>query len=96
VNRAISRHRRVLAEIAAMTRLRAEPPPPDRTDEPDARLWDAVRRLPRTQAAAIALWSIDGYTLAEVGEVLGCSDETARTHLRRARERLARELEADG
>lgn len=92
VNRAISRHRRLLTEVAAIARLRTEPPP-EHAAPTDEAVWAAVRRLPRRQAAAIALWSVSGYTLAEIGEVLGCSEETARTHLRRARQRLAEDLE---
>lgn len=95
VNRAISRHRRLVTKFAALARLRSEQPmlsPPPTDDGP---VWAAVQSLPRTQAAAVVLWSIEGYTLAEIGEVLGCSEETARTHLRRARQRLADILEVD-
>lgn len=94
VNRAISVHRRLVAEVAALGRVRAARPPqvegPDRAR--DDRLWAAVRQLPRTQAAAVVLWAVEGLTLAEIGEVLGCSAETARTHLRRARARLGATL----
>jgi DNA-directed RNA polymerase specialized sigma24 family protein len=38
---------------------------------------------------------VEPLTFAEIGEVLGCSGETARTHLRRARERLATTLESE-
>lgn len=92
INRAISRHRRVLAEVAALTRVRADTAAAGSDVEPDDDLWRAVRALPRRQAAAIVLSAVSGFTLAEIGEVLGCSAETARTHLRRARERLAHNL----
>ena len=91
VNRAISRHRRLLAEAAALLRL-------GRVNEwqedscGDDELWAAVRRLPRRQAVALIL-SSEGHTAREVATVLDCSEETARTHLRRARATLARTLE---
>lgn len=96
VNRAISARRRLMAEVAALARVRDE-----RIAEPaelgvDGRVWAAVRELPRRQAAAVVLWAVEDLTFAEVGIVLGCSAETARTHLRRARERLALSLRPGG
>jgi DNA-binding CsgD family transcriptional regulator len=41
------------------------------------------------------LWAVEGLTLPEIGEVLGCSGETARTHLRRARARLGPSLRSE-
>jgi DNA-directed RNA polymerase specialized sigma24 family protein len=61
-------------------------------DEP---VWVEVRKLPRRQAAALVLWAVEGLTFAEIGEVLGCSGETARTHLRRAQDRLASSLRSE-
>jgi RNA polymerase sigma factor (sigma-70 family) len=88
INRAISAHRRVVAEVAALGRLRVPVMVEGPDVERDERIWSAVRKLPRTQGAAVVLWAVEGLTLAETGEVLGCSAETARTHLRRGRERL--------
>lgn len=94
VNRAISVHRRTLAEASAMTRLRSRPlhtagDTADATEPIDERLWSDIRQLPRRQSAALVLWAVEGLTFDEIGEVLKCSGETARTHLRRARQRLA-------
>lgn len=91
-NRAISRRRRLVAEVAALGRVRARTSGSVENAHGDERVWDAVRALPRTQAAAIVLWAVEGLTHAEIGEVLACSAETARTHTRRARERLAKTL----
>ncbi len=92
INRAVSLHRRVVAEAAVLLRLRTstEVPPIHLGD--DQPLWNAVAALPRRQAAALVLSAVDGYTFDEVGHMLGCSAETARTHVRRARERLRRVL----
>jgi RNA polymerase sigma factor (sigma-70 family) len=91
LNRAISARRRLVAEIAALGRVRtpvmAEPPPPA-----DERIWSQIRRLPRRQAAAMVLWAVEELGHAEIGEALDCSAETARTHIRRARETLRRTL----
>lgn len=82
-----------------MTRLRARTEPAgdaaDATERLDGRIWNEVHQLPRRQAAALVLWAVEGLTLDEIGEVLECSGETARTHLRRARQRLAARLKGD-
>jgi RNA polymerase sigma-70 factor (ECF subfamily) len=61
---------------------------PDESEE----VWDAVRRLPRRQTQVIALVYLDGLSVEEAGEVLGCSGGTVKTHLRRGRETLGRKL----
>lgn len=92
INRAVSARRRFVAEVAALARVRVAPFVEGPEVGSDERVWSAVRKLPRTQAAAVVLWAVEGLTLAEIGDVLGCSGETARTHLRRARERLGSSL----
>jgi RNA polymerase sigma-70 factor (ECF subfamily) len=63
----------------------------DRAD--DERIWAAVRQLPHRQAQAIALRFVHGLSTAEIAAVLGCSTETAKTHLARGRRTLAVRLE---
>jgi RNA polymerase sigma-70 factor (ECF subfamily) len=94
VNRAISTHRRLVAELAALGRVRA----PSVSESPvpaDERIWTEVRRLPRKQAVAVVLWAVEGFGHAEIGEALDCSAETARTHIRRARETLSRRVKPE-
>jgi RNA polymerase sigma factor (sigma-70 family) len=94
VNRAISTHRRLVAELAALGRVRA----PSVSELPlpsDERIWSEIRRLPRKQAVAVVLWAVEGLGLAEIGEALGCSAETARTHIRRAKETLSRTVKPE-
>lgn len=88
INRAISTRRRVVAEMAAFARIGLPPEEARPVELRDEALWAAVRRLSGQQRAAMVL-SIEGYTAREIGDVLGCSDETAQTHVRRARTRLA-------
>lgn len=91
VNRAISTRRRLVAELAALGRVRV----PSLCESPlpaDEKIWGEIRRLPRRQAAAMVLWAIEGLAHAEIGAALDCSAETARTHIRRARETLQRTL----
>ena len=59
---------------------------PQPTDE----FWDHVRRLPRQQAAAIALFYLEDRTTEEIADMLGCAPATARVHLHKARDTLAR------
>lgn len=94
VNRAISAHRRLVAELAALGRVRT----PSVSELPvpaDERIWSEVRRLPRKQAVAVVLWAVEGLGHAEIGEALGCSAETARTHIRRATDTLRRTVKPE-
>jgi RNA polymerase sigma-70 factor, ECF subfamily len=94
MNRAISARRRLLAELAALGRVRA----PAATESPlpaDEQIWHEIRRLPRKQAAALVLSAVEGLSHAEIGEALDCSAETARTHVRRARETLQRTVKPE-
>ena len=94
VNRAISAHRRLVAEVAALGRVRTTSisETPMLTDET---VWNEIRRLPRRQSAAMVLWAVEGLTHAEIGEALHCSADTARTHVRRARDTLRRTLKSE-
>ncbi|CUR60726.1 putative RNA polymerase sigma factor [metagenome] len=72
----------------------SHPPPPGR----DLDLAAALRTLPAQQRAAVALHYYEDRPAEEIGELLGCSASTVRTHLSRARARLAEllaEEEAD-
>jgi RNA polymerase sigma-70 factor (ECF subfamily) len=95
INSAVSTHRRLVAELAALARIRAAQSMQDEELNVDEPVWSEVRKLPRGQAAALVLWAVEGLTFAEIGEVLGCSGETARTHLRRARVRLGSSLRSE-
>ena len=98
VNRARSRFRRLGRERGAMNRVRSNErgdPPPGL--EPEAiDLWREVRNLPRRQAQAIALTYLDGLKTAEVGEIIGCSAATVKTHLQRGKRTLAQRLGDEG
>ncbi len=91
-NRVTSRFRRRKAEAKAILRLGQ----PDYTvpsiDADAVSLWAEVRRLPTRQAQAIALYYLDGQTVADIAVILECSENTVHTHLRRGRETLARRL----
>lgn len=93
-NSAWSLFRRVKAEGRAITKatmtLRWNPVP--RLPDASIETWDEVGRLPKRQAQVVALYYVAGMTMPEIADVLGCSKETVNTHLRRARETLARRL----
>jgi RNA polymerase sigma-70 factor (ECF subfamily) len=52
----------------------------------------ALARLPRQQALAVLLHLVQEQPYAEVAEIMGCSQVTARIHVMRARHRLRRLL----
>lgn len=92
INRAISRVRRHRIEARVLSRVGLAPDAYGDTPVMDAELWAAVRRLPHRQAQVVALAYIEDLTMPQIAEVLGCSKDSVKTHLRRARERLAREV----
>lgn len=60
----------------------------------DAQLWATVRRLPARQAQLVALVYVEGLTIADAAATLDVAVPTAKTHLARARARLATDLAA--
>ena len=90
LNRSVSALRRRAVEIRLLARLarqrerHAEPPPADEET------WRAVAALPKRQAQVVALMFVDDLTVSEIASVLECDETTVRTHLRRARQSLAK------
>ena len=64
-------------------------------DEGDEAFWQTVRRLPPRQAQAVALYYLEDYSVREIAEVLDCSEGTVKTHLSRARDAVARQLQLE-
>ncbi len=102
LNRASNEFRRRGRERRAGERLgrRLAAPTADSTQLPDAQLpdaelWSIVRALPRAQRDATLLRYVDDLPLADIGEVIGCSEGTVKKHLQRARHTLSKRL-ADG
>jgi RNA polymerase sigma-70 factor (ECF subfamily) len=53
---------------------------------------DAISRLPEKQAAAVTLRVLEEQPYEAVAAALGCTEPTARVHVSRGREKLARRL----
>ena len=94
-HQAVSAVRRNLAERRALGRCASFgsvsellPLPAD-----SERFWAEVRRLPRRQAQAAALFYALDLSVADVAATLGCAEGTVKSHLSRARQELARRLE---
>jgi RNA polymerase sigma-70 factor (ECF subfamily) len=49
----------------------------------------AIRQLPASQRAAVALFYLEDRPVGDIARILGCSEATAKVHLHRARRRLA-------
>jgi RNA polymerase sigma-70 factor (ECF subfamily) len=94
-NRSTSVIRRRVTEARALVRLASRRQFDDQLHLPSdsEHVWATIRRLPQRQAQAITLRALYGLSLHEIGAVLGVSKETAQTHLRRARDKLAASLE---
>ena len=96
-NRAVSVVRRRAVEARAMLRLgsRREPEPAVVVDAETDWLWALVRSLPRRQRQVVALRFVDRLTLDEIAGVLKISKASANTHLRRALETLAGQIDEE-
>ena len=57
---------------------------------------EAVLSLPDKYREAVFLFYYEGYSTHEIGQILGCSDETVRTRLSRARKKIRQYLEGGG
>jgi RNA polymerase sigma-70 factor (ECF subfamily) len=90
-NLAVSSFRRRMVELRAVTRIagRREPTP---LGDDSEQFWAAVRSLPRRQAQAAALRYAYELPIADIAEVLSCSEGTVKVHLSRARHALSRTL----
>ncbi len=92
VNLALSTRRRMGAEVKArlrLTRPATLQPHPSEHDH----VWAAVATLPGQQRAAVALHYLEDRSVADIAQILDCSESTARVHLHRGRNTLASLLE---
>ena len=95
-NRCVSAGRRHLTELRLLARLGRERPRAPELSPEGEEVWAVVRTLPRRQAQVLALAFLEDRSVVDIAAVLGCGEETVRTHLRRGRLAVARRLERDG
>ena len=94
VNKHSSRGRRMRTEAKGLLRLAGRRQetfvsPTEQTGE----VWAAVRELPTRQAQAIALFYWEDRAIRDIATIMGTSEETAKTHLKRGRSSLADALD---
>ncbi len=96
INLASNSRARRRSEKRALARLAGERPAWEvelgRDDGHDD-FWDAVRRLPPRQAAAVSLHYLEDRPVTEVAAILGCAEGTAKAHLHKGRSNLAKMLQ---
>lgn len=71
--------------------LAPEPDPGDRLGERD-RLKQALRSVPVSQADAVVIHDVLGFSIRETAEILGLPESTAKSHLYRGRRKLQQVL----
>ena len=92
-NRCVSSGRRYVTELRLLVRLRHQRTSSSEHEQVvDDELWAVVRSLPRRQAQVVALTFVEDRSVADIAALLGCGEETVRTHLRRGRQAVARRL----
>jgi RNA polymerase sigma factor (sigma-70 family) len=84
---AVSSFRRRVVEVRAVARLSRRREPGLVTVETEE-FWAAVRALPMRQGQAAALRFAYEFSIAEIAEVLACSEGAVKQHLSRARAAL--------
>ena len=96
LHRASNVRRRRGREVVALRRVDA----PEHVEEApiagDERLWRHVRKLPEQQRFAVVLYYVEDRSVAEVADILQCSEGSVKTHLSRARAALAQALGGSG
>jgi RNA polymerase sigma factor (sigma-70 family) len=92
-NRCVSSGRRHLTGLRLVARLSRERAAEPALSEGADELWAMVRKLPKRQAQVLALAFLEDRSIADMASILGCGEETIRTHLRRGREAMADRLE---
>jgi RNA polymerase sigma-70 factor (ECF subfamily) len=98
-NAAISARRRErpagsLSDEATLAEAEAQAAVEDEPHADDATLWRAVAALPDAQRQAVILYYQDERPVEEIAAMLGMPVNTIKTHLHRARARLATALDA--
>lgn len=89
-NRSVSIFRRRANEAKVLARLRSQPTANAELLVRDAELWTQVRQLPKRQAQVVALHYVDDASVAEIADLLQLSENTIKTHLKRAKLALNR------
>lgn len=94
-NLATSAVRRRIIEARAVLRVRGGESAVTELDAGAGEFWADVRRLPRRQAQAIALFYLYGCSVEDTAHAMGCSAGSVKTHLSRGRAALAPRLEGE-
>jgi RNA polymerase sigma-70 factor (ECF subfamily) len=92
-HQAVSVLRRLVSERRAVSRLAGRAVTAVEPLSADGeRFWSEVRRLPRRQAQAVALFYALDLPISDIATTLGCAEGTVKVHLSRARTELAARL----
>jgi RNA polymerase sigma-70 factor (ECF subfamily) len=94
-NQSRSLRRRIELDLRVRPRLNASEPTSLVIDDSQLLLWEVVRRLPRRQAQAVALHYGSGLAVDQCAALMRCSNDTVKTHLKRARKHIAGVLTDD-
>ena len=92
-NHSVSTIRRRAAEAKALVRIGGSSFVVPEMSPDAVATWAAVRKLPQRQAQAIALRYYDRSSIADIARILDCSENTVKTHLRRAKQTLNKQLD---
>lgn len=92
VNASIDRKRRIIRESKALLKLRPTTEKVSYIPQSYPEVWEAIAKLAPRQRAAIALFYMEGYSTAEISEILGTKESTTRVLLHKGRNALREKL----
>lgn len=95
-NQSVSTFRRYAAEARALVRFGGSGNAASEMSPDATATWCAIRRLPKRQAQVIALRYYDRSSIADIAQILDLSENTVKTHLRRAKRALQGMLNEGG
>lgn len=94
INLALSQQQRIAREARIRLTWWERREPVEAVKPLDRELVEALRALSPQQRAAVSLHYLEDRSTRDIAELLGCSESTARVHLHRGRQALARKLGA--
>lgn len=60
--------------------------------EENQEIWDLLQKLNQKERTAVLLQTLEGFSAKEIGEVIGCAENTVRVHIFNARKKLRKLL----
>jgi len=88
--RAIDRRRRIIFFLKRIREIKRNEEKAHEQNKDE--VWEMLEKLNSKEKTAILLQALEGFTAKEIGDVIGCSENTVRVHIFNARRKLKKLL----